>query len=80
MAQINFTEAGSTAGNGLVTVGLFPIVNKITYIKMRANKQKRNAVFRNNSFTGILSLTIAFFCIAQTRNIKLTRVYAPVIA
>lgn len=37
-AQINFTTAGSTAGKGLVILGLFPTVKAITYKMMKTDK------------------------------------------
>lgn len=37
-AQMNFTTAGSTAGKGLVIVGLFPTVKAITCTIMKTGK------------------------------------------
>lgn len=37
-AQISFTTAGSTAGKGLVILGLFPTVKAITYKMMKTDK------------------------------------------
>lgn len=50
-AQISFTTAGSTAGKGLVTVGLFPTVKAITYKIMKTGKRgERKRLFSTGTF------------------------------